>query len=81
MKIIELDETDIVLDELLEMARQETVILRKTGSEGFVLAPVEEFALEVELLRNNEEFMAYLDELFKQEATIPFEDVEKELGL
>jgi len=29
----------------------------------------------------NEEFMAYLDELFKQEATIPFEDVEKELGL
>jgi hypothetical protein len=81
MKIIELNESDLLLDELLELARQETVILRKAGSEDFVLAPVDEFALEVELLRNNEEFMAYLDELFKQEATIPFEDVEKELGL
>jgi predicted glycoside hydrolase/deacetylase ChbG (UPF0249 family) len=47
----------------------------------FVLSLVDEFALEVELLRNNEEFMAYLDELFSQEATIPLEDVEKELGL
>lgn len=81
MKIIELNESDLLLDELLEIARQETVILRKAGSEGFVLAPVDEFALEVELLRNNEEFMSYLDELFNQEATIPFEDVEKELDL
>jgi hypothetical protein len=58
MKIIELNESDLLLDDLLEIARQETVILRKAGNEGFVLAPVDEFALEVELLRNNEEFMA-----------------------
>lgn len=71
----------MVLDEILEIARQETVILRKAGSDGFVLAPVDEFALELELLRSNEEFMTYLDELFKQEATIPFENIEKELDL
>lgn len=81
MKIIELNRSDFLLDDLFEMARQETIILRKAGSEGFVLAPVDEFALEVELLRDNEEFMAYLDELFKQEATISLEEVEKELGL
>lgn len=47
----------------------------------FVLSPIDDFALEVELLRNNEEFMAYLDELSEQEATISLEDVERELGL
>lgn len=81
MKIIELNRSDFLLDDLFEMARHETIILRKDGSEGFVLAPVDEFALEVELLRDNAEFMAYLDELFKQEATISLEEVEKELGL
>jgi hypothetical protein len=81
MRIIELNEAQIFLDELLEIARQEMVILQKADNERFVLSLVDEFALEVELLRNNEEFMAYLDELFSQEATIPLEDVEKELGL
>jgi hypothetical protein len=81
MKIIELDASSVLLDELLEMARQETVILKRADNERFVLSLVDEFDLEVELLRNNPEFMAYLDELFKQEATIPLEDIEKELGL
>ena len=81
MKIIELSESQILLDELLEMARQETVIIQKADNERFVLSLVDEFAFEVELLRNNEDFMAYLDELSSQEATIPLEDVEKELGL
>jgi hypothetical protein len=81
MKIIELDASPILLDELLEMARQEVIILKRADNERFVLSLVEEFDLEIELLRNNPEFMAYLDELFKQEATIPLEEVEKELGL
>jgi hypothetical protein len=35
---------------------------------GFVLAPIDEFALEVELLRNNKEFMVYLGELLPAES-------------
>jgi hypothetical protein len=81
MKIIELTGSTIPLDELLEMARQEIIILQKANNERFVLTLVDEFALEVELLRNNDEFMAYLDELSEQEATIPLEDVEEKLGL
>jgi hypothetical protein len=45
------------------------------------IPPVDEFDLEVESLRNNKEFMAYLDEIFAQEATIPLADVEKTLDL
>lgn len=81
MKIIELNESQTSLEELLDMACQETLILRKPGTGGFVLAPVDEFALEVELLRNNKEFMAYLDDLSKQEATVSLEEAERELGL
>jgi hypothetical protein len=46
-----------------------------------VLAAVDEFEAESELLKNNKEFMSYLDGLSAQKATISLEDVEKELGL
>jgi len=81
MRVIELTTSQNSLDDLLKIARQETVILRKANHEGFVLAPIDEFDMEVELLRNNQEFMAYLDGLFNQKATIPLEDIEKEFGL
>lgn len=81
MKVIELPQTPTSLDELLNIARRETIILRQSNDVSFVLAPIDEFVLEVELLRQNEEFMAYLDMLFQQEATIPLAEVERELGL
>jgi len=81
MRVIELTNSKNSLDDLLEIARRETVILRGASHEGFVLAPSDEFDMEVELLRNNKEFMAYLDGLFKQKATIPLEDIEKEFGV
>ena len=81
MKIIELGKNPASLHHLLNMARSETVILRQSHSVDLVLAPVDEFALEVELLRNNTEFMRYLDELSEEEATIPLEQVERELEL
>ncbi|MDM8525578.1 hypothetical protein QUF80_19585 [Desulfococcaceae bacterium HSG8] len=71
-------ESYITLDELLEIA--DTVVLCKSDSRRFVVAPVDEFDLEVESLRNNEEFMAFLDGLSEQKATIPLEEVEKKLG-
>lgn len=81
MKVIELSGSQILLDELLKIARREPLILQKDNNEKFILSRVDEFALEVELLRNNKEFMAYLDELSEQEATIPLSEVEKELKL
>jgi len=81
MKIVELANSEGALQDLLEIARSETVILRQPDNGDFVLAPVDDFDLEVELLRRNPEFMAYLDELSEQKATIPLAEVEKELGL
>ena len=81
MKLIEIGNSRISLDELLEMACKETVILRKPDSNDFVLTTVDEFDLEVELLRNNREFMTYLEELSNKKATISIDDVEKKLNL
>ena len=81
MRVIELPDTPTSLDELLNIARRETIILRQSNTVSFVLAPIDEGTLEVELLRQNKEFMAHLDDLSQQDATIPLTEVERELGL
>lgn len=43
---------------------------RKPSGEMFALAPVNDFELEVELLKNNAEFMAFLKKLSQEKATI-----------
>lgn len=78
MKVVDLTASQNSLADLLKIARQEAVILRGASHGGFVPAPIDEFDMEVELLRNNQEFMAYPDGLFKQKATIPLEDIEKD---
>lgn len=81
MKIIELDQSQPTLSELVNMARQELVILRGATGEFFALSQVDEFDTEVELLKNNPEFLAFLDQLSQEEATISLEDLKKELNL
>jgi len=81
MKTIEVTKCSLTIEDLLEIAADQSVILHQAGNKRFVLAPIDEFALEVELLKNNKEFMAYLDEISKEKATITLEDVEKRLGL
>lgn len=81
MKTIELSKTHITLEELLEIAGDEIIIISNSLNRKFVVAPVDEFDLEVESLRKNREFMEYLDTISAMEATIPIEDLEKKLDL
>lgn len=80
MRVIEISQKSVELDALLEMACRETIILRQSGHKEFVLSSIDDFALEVELLRNNKEFMTYLDELSQEKATVSIEDVESMLA-
>lgn len=56
-------------------------ILRSVDGTMFALATVDDFEVEVELLKNNAEFMAYLKELSKDKATISMKSLRDELGL
>jgi hypothetical protein len=81
MKVIELERAHPTLDELIQLAKKELVVLRRPDGSVFALSQVDDFDVEVELLKNNPEFLKFLKRLSKEKATIPLEELRKELGL
>jgi len=77
MKTVELSSTPITVEQLLEWASLENVIIRRNG-EKFVVAMVDDFEVEVESLRHNDEFIAFLDARAK-EPKIPIGEARKRL--
>lgn len=81
MKVIELVNGSPSLDELIDLAKQELVVLRKPDGSVFALSEVDDFAVEVELLKNNAEFMSFLRQRSQEKATITLEELRQELAL
>ncbi len=81
MTVIELAETHPTLEEVFGLAKDGVVVLRKPDGSAFALAPLDEFEVEVELLRNNPDFLSFLRRLSREDASIPLEDLRKELAL
>jgi hypothetical protein len=61
------------------MAKSEPVLINEGNGDQFLLTFTDDFASEVELLRNNHEFLAFLKERLKSNKTIPFEQIEAEV--
>ncbi len=76
---IDLNQQPVSLAELLNIARQGSVILRDSSGEQFILSQADDFALEVELLRQNLDFLTYLDACKNEENTLSLDEVEKML--
>jgi hypothetical protein len=81
MKVVELADADRSIDEVIELAEDELVVLRRPDGTVYVLSKVDDFDVEVELLKNNPEFMAFLAQLSQEKETISLEDLRKELAL
>jgi hypothetical protein len=81
MRVIELDPGHPTLDEVIGLAKDELVVLRSTDGSVFALSEVDDFEVEVQLLKNNPEFMAFLRQLSQEKAAISLPDLRKELGL
>ena len=81
MKVIELGTAQPSLDEVMGLAKQQLVVLRQPDGSLFALSSVDDFAVEVELLKNNPEFLAYLEQRSKEKAVISMEDLRKELAV
>jgi len=69
------------LKEILELASEENIILRTQDGREFVLAEIDDFDREVELTRQNEEFMQFLDERSRERKTFTLDQVRQQLGL
>jgi len=81
MKVIEIERASPTLEEVMKLADRELVVLRQTNGKVFAVSPVDEFDVEVELLKNNREFMALMEELSQEKATISSRQLREELGL
>ena len=68
MKVIEIERASPTLEEVMKLADRELVVLRQTNGKVFALSQVDEFGVEVELLKNNPEFMALMEELSQEHA-------------
>jgi hypothetical protein len=76
---IDLTQQPMTLAELLAKAREGMVILLDASGERFVLSHADDFALEVELLKKNHDFLAFLDASKNEGKTLSLDEVEKTL--
>lgn len=81
MKVIELGQSQPTLDEVIGQATEEPLVLRKPDGSVFILSQVDDFDVEVELLKNRPDFLAFLRGLSQEQATISLQDLRKELDL
>jgi hypothetical protein len=81
MKVIDLADGSPSLDEVIDLAKQEPVVRRKPDGSVFALSEVDDFAVEVELLKNNAEFMSFLRQCSQETSTISLEELRQELAM
>jgi len=79
MKTIKLSAHSPSVADLLSMAREEGVLVTTEDGDSFFVSLADDFDTEVQLLRRNHTFLTMLDELKREEQTIPLEDAEKNL--
>ncbi len=78
MKTIDLSKERVGLDDIVKLARTEPVLLKTVGGDQFVVSSTDDFVTEVELLRRNHQFLAFLDERFRSPDRISLAEVEKQ---
>ena len=82
MKTIDLIKTaDPLLSQILAQAEDENVIVRTPEGREFVVAELDDFDRELQLTRNNAEFMRLLDERAKEKGVFSADDIRTELGI
>jgi hypothetical protein len=72
------------LKRLLEIAKDEDLVLRTPEGDEFVLSVIDDFEQEIALQRQNKKLMAFLDVRFRQarqHKSIPLEEVKRQLGV
>jgi hypothetical protein len=79
MKTVDLATENLSLAGLLAIARKESVLLQDADGERFLLSMADDFSGEVELLRKNHEFLAFLDSCKNETETVSLDEVEKRL--
>lgn len=78
MKTLDLDKERHNLDEVINLARNEPVLLLTSDGREFFVSEVDDFEKEVDALRASRIFQKFLDERSACTRRIPLEQIEKE---
>ncbi len=81
MKTIKVTENSLNLEAILNLASEENILLETLEGREFVLAEIDNFDREVELIRQNQELMNFLDERSREQKTLTLNQVKQQLGL
>lgn len=76
-----MSETSPGLRELLDLADEESLLLKTPDGREFILSEVDDLSHEIEQIRDNPELLAFLAERSREKETFSLEDVKRKLGL
>jgi hypothetical protein len=81
MKTVTVKQLSRDWDHLLHEAATEDLVLQLEDGREFLATAIDDFDREIIATRRNEKLMAFLDACAREKATIPHEEIERELGL
>jgi hypothetical protein len=79
MKTLDLRDESMTVEELLRIANFESVLIRTSAGQEYLLECADDFDREVAMLGQSEKFMQFLAERSKEEGTIPIERLQQDL--
>jgi hypothetical protein len=80
MRMLDLRKQSVTVEELLNWASSDSVLILAQDGHEFILEEANDFEREVAMLGNSETFMKFLEERSKESGTIPLDEVERTLG-
>jgi hypothetical protein len=81
MKTLDVSEELRSVKELLELATEGNVMLRTSEGREFILAEIDDFDRELELIRQSDELMEFLRLRSSENKTLTLCEVREKLGL
>ena len=81
MKTIQVPMQATEINELLDQAGEEDLLVRTVDGREFMLVAIDDFDIEVARTRQNEKLMALLDARSRPTETLSLAEVKRQLGL
>jgi hypothetical protein len=81
MKTIELTQDRPTLNDVLQFAEAESVMLRTEDGREYLVVEVDDLEHEVELIQKNPELQQLIEERWKDTTSVPIDEVRRRLGL
>ena len=81
MKTVDLTQEERTLDDLLDLAKSELVVIQTADGHHFILEEADNFEREVAALGKSEKFMRFLEERSREEGGVSVRDIAQGLEI